>query len=118
MLLDRRDRVIVKLLVLVSFITLTIQTSSLAWGQWQSLVEHAGDVVFAATGTKGEMIALSVVPIPGKCFCEPIGGVKTDPLLQIVFLAKVLYAERCFWVRKILQIYLGPSIITDILSFY
>lgn len=78
-----RDRAVIRWIVGVSFITSTVQAVAIGVAQWQNVIETPDfdlPVLVGGSSIIASSIASCIVPIP-------------------VILAKILYAERCYWVR-------------------
>lgn len=78
---SRIDRTSIKLLVLVSYLSLATQNLGILIRQYGIVVDNPGSLEYLNTITTGVLISGTVAPIP-------------------VLLAKILYAERCFWVSR------------------
>lgn len=78
-----RDRIILRLIVLLSFICITLQVGGIAAAQWDTFVTNVSKIESGALPV-GLKIAICVVPIP-------------------VLLAQILFAERCYWSVKTLS---------------
>lgn len=76
-----KDRLIIKAIVFISFAANIIQTGGISAGLYQSLVQEPASIGTRGFLFTGVQIAIIVVPVP-------------------VLLAKVLFAERCYWVSK------------------
>jgi hypothetical protein len=87
-----RDRIILRLIVLLSFICITLQVGGIAAAQWDSFVANDVSKIESGALPVGLKIAICVVPIP-------------------VLLAQILFAERCYWSVKALS-----SIAVDLMA--
>ena len=72
-----RDRTIIRLIVVLSFLSIALQVGGITAAQWESFVAH-GPMHEAGSFPVGLEIAICLVPIP-------------------VLLAQILFAERCYW---------------------